>query len=159
MEYVIFSPTEGFYQTDFGWSLFPDECDTLSEDDKQHYADNPSHMPFSSANDVSIVPKANYSRVDFDDMVDRVMEVIEQSSELDILAETANSVLNEEVVALEDELFVIDGVEHITEDILIKVREAIESNESDWLADFYNGLQSNNCWFDGEDGFYHQLVR
>jgi L-cysteine desulfidase len=157
-KYVIFSPTEGFYLTDFGWSYSPDEADTFSEEEVLKAASNPGFLPGSDGQDVLLVPKADYSHVEFDDMIDKLIMALTQFDDGDDIALLMNKHMDAEIIYIEDEQLALDGKTVSLEDALSLFRDIINELERDVIAGVYESIQKNKAWPDDYDGFYHQRV-
>lgn len=157
--FIIFSPSEGFWQSNLGWSYCPNEADTLSEIDKEYYERNPRCLPGTQLSDVIIVPKENYSHLNYEEVTDRVIEVLSGFGG-DVLKQFSDKYAKKKLTYLGDSLF-RDSQKEIVGfgEVLESIKGQLEDLSNEALGDIYNEIQSNKVYPDGFEGFYHQLIR
>jgi len=151
--FIIFSPTEGFWSNEDGWSSSPLEATKFNFDTELE-----SHeLPITAANDATQVSSEHYSHLTHDEMVAQACDAIISASTKS-LSKFVGLMLPGHYTQIDNDNWCANGT-NINSAVLRQRFEKILSCASPAsLTAIYHDVSQCQCWADGDDGFYHQQV-
>jgi hypothetical protein len=149
--YAIFSPTEGFWLTDFGWSYSPEECDNLMS----HDITRATCLP---GDDAQFVILSDYTHVDFDSLIALLIGELSNCDGVSI-EDFITQHLGVPCHYLEDSVWLVNNKAQLSSDEIFHFIERALNSETATCASLegvYNSFSENTAIFDDSEGFYHK---
>lgn len=150
---VIFSPSAGFWQTDFGWSNFPETADHIPFGETVMAGFS---LPGTGSADVSLQPASHVDSFDQTNLAHKIADALSDISDGHDVAAFCNEKLGMPCQYEDDSLWtVLFDESQSMEDLQDHVVAMAESLDPEVAARIYNDQQENHAaFYSGDEIFY-----
>lgn len=151
--HVIFSPSEGFWLSDFGWSSYPDDADQLTEEQVAYFSKYPIYLSSKYKGDVSIQPMNLCAYMEFDELVEHIISIVSSNEKGVEIANEVSQVVESTIEYCDDSVFLDNGVEADIDEVMLIYRVALMECDCDTLIDIVNRIDEVQIW-ETDVGFF-----
>jgi len=156
MRTAIFSPSNGFLTDDKNWTSTPNKAAIFSAQDLQAGV----NMPETPLSDARIVNVEHYSHESFEAITNRLAETVVDNLDGHAIADFVNTHTGHMITYLEDSLWQNTEYDalYTAEQLNRHLLDSFNEYTHIALAHLYNITCANIAYYDGDEGFYHQVV-